>query len=90
MLRPPSLPGRCVPYVGTERWIARLRLNVSAPWRPWQSPGTMAVSGYVTEYATAGGGLTFATVRDAGHMVPRYRPTEALHLFSTWLYSGAL
>ena len=41
-------------------------------------------------YATAGGGLTFATVRNAGHMVPRYRPSQALYLFATWLRGGAL
>jgi hypothetical protein len=40
----------CVPYVGTERWIASLGLDVSVPWRPWQNPNGNGVAGYVTTY----------------------------------------
>lgn len=75
----------CVPYVGTERWIESLQMPVSAQWRPWSAPSTMPVSGYVTVYDTPGGGFTFATMRDAGHMVPRYKPKEARYMISRWL-----
>ena len=75
----------CVPYVGTERWIESLNMRVNASWRPWTAPSTMPVSGYVTTYDTPGGGFTFATMRGAGHMVPRYKPKEARYMISRWL-----
>jgi len=85
----------CVPYVGTSRWIESLELPVSSPWRPWTAPGTMPVTGYVTQYnvsadPTVRAGLTFATIRDAGHMVPRYKPKQAQHMMSRWLSGKAL
>ena len=80
----------CVPYVGTSRWIESLGLPVDAPWRPWTAPGTMPVTGYVTTYSTDGGGFTFATLRDAGHMVPRYKPQQALYMMTQWLSSQPL
>ena len=84
----------CVPYIGTERWIESLNLPVSAPWRPWTVDDRVA--GYVRVYDAASreqeegeqeqnNTFTFATVRDAGHMVPRYKPNEALHLFRHFL-----
>ena len=72
----------CVPHVGTQRWIASLALPEVEAWHPWTAPGTMPVSGYATRYAP---NFTFATVRDAGHMAPRYKPRELLYLFDSWL-----
>jgi len=40
------------------------------------------VGGYVQDYD---GGLSFATVRNAGHMVPYTQPAAALHLLSAFL-----
>lgn len=40
------------------------------------------VGGRITEYE---GGLTFVTVRGAGHLVPLNKPEEALALFSSFL-----
>jgi serine carboxypeptidase-like clade 1 len=87
----------CVPYVGTERWIESLGLPVTSPWRPWTAPGTMAVTGYVTEYNVTRGasppvraGLTFATVRDSGHMVPRYKPAQTQYMIGRWLNGEVL
>ena len=50
----------------------------------------MPVTGYVTAYNVSSdpsvrAGLTFATVRDAGHMVPRYKPKQALYMIHQWL-----
>ena len=50
----------------------------------------MAVTGYVTAYnvstdPSVRAGLTFATVRDAGHMVPRYKPKQAQWMIARWL-----
>jgi serine carboxypeptidase-like clade 2 len=49
---------------GTRRWLRRLGLPVVKSWRPWRS-ATGQVGGYYERYQ----GLTFVTVRDAGHMV---------------------
>ncbi|KAH8074265.1 serine carboxypeptidase [Aureococcus anophagefferens] len=67
----------CVPHVGTQRWIASLALPEVEAWHPWTAPGTMPVSGYATRYVP---NFTSATVRDAGHMAPRYKPREPLPL----------
>lgn len=40
------------------------------------------VGGRITEYE---GGLTFVTVRGAGHLVPLNKPEEALALFRSFL-----
>ena len=42
----------------------------------------MSVSGYASTFAP---NFTFATVRDAGHMSPRYKPKEVLFLIDRWL-----
>ncbi|PNW79430.1 hypothetical protein CHLRE_09g414800v5 [Chlamydomonas reinhardtii] len=69
-----------VPVVGTRRWVASLRLKEKSPWRPWTAGGQ--VGGYVVEYAQ---GLTFATVRGAGHMVPYVQPARAAKLARSFL-----
>lgn len=35
-------------------------------------------------------GLTFATVRNAGHMVPYTQAERAYHLFSHWVHGQEL
>lgn len=80
----------CVPYVGTQRWIASLDLAVVTPWHPWTSVGphdTGLVAGYTTTYAH---NFTFVTLRDAGHMAPRYKPTQALHMIKSFLHGQPL
>jgi serine carboxypeptidase-like clade 2 len=42
------------------------------------------VGGYQVDYR----GLSFATVRNAGHMVPYTQPGRALHLFKAFLEGG--
>eukprot|EP01062_Namystynia_karyoxenos_P063870 TRINITY_DN5666_c0_g1_i1.p2 TRINITY_DN5666_c0_g1~~TRINITY_DN5666_c0_g1_i1.p2 ORF type:complete len:503 (+),score=127.94 TRINITY_DN5666_c0_g1_i1:78-1586(+) len=78
----------CVPYVGTQRWIESLQLPVDTEWHPWQAEGTIPVSGYATVYGI--NNFTFATIRDAGHMVPRYKPKQMLHLFTHFLNNQPL
>jgi hypothetical protein len=53
-----------LPVVGTRRWVAGLGLPTKSAWRPWLSL-TGQVGGHVIVYE----GLTFASVRNAGHMV---------------------
>ena len=54
---------------GTRRWLRKLGLPVKLQWRPWKS-ATGQVGGYYEVYD----GLTFATIRDAGHMVQTLTP----------------
>ncbi|RHZ10768.1 hypothetical protein DYB31_010106 [Aphanomyces astaci] len=57
-----------VNFIGTERWIASpngLHLPVTQKWKSWFGPDQQ-LAGYTQEYQ----GLTFKTVKGAGHMVP--------------------
>ena len=69
-----------VPVVGTRTWIASLKLKVKTPWRPWYGWNGQ-VGGYVELYD----GLSFATVREAGHMVPYTQPERAFQMFSNFV-----
>ncbi|XP_071722262.1 serine carboxypeptidase 1-like [Rutidosis leptorrhynchoides] len=69
-----------VPVTSTRYAINLLRIPVQNHWRPWYSKGE--VGGYVVGYK---GGLTFVTVRGAGHLVPSYQPERALTMFSAFL-----
>lgn len=79
----------CVPHVGTQRWIESLGLPVLEPWRPWAPPGGGPPAGYKVRYDAGGpegaSSFTYATLRDAGHMAPRYKPREALHMIRQFL-----
>jgi len=75
-----------VPVTGTRRWIKSLGLDVEESWRPWSIKGQ--VGGYVEVYDRDS--LTFATVREAGHMVPYTQPERAFHLFKSWISGSHL
>ncbi|KAE9448492.1 hypothetical protein C3L33_19589, partial [Rhododendron williamsianum] len=55
-----------VPVSGTRYAVDALNLTVTKPWHPW-SDDADEVSGYTVVYE----GLTFTTVRGAGHQVPQ-------------------
>mmetsp|Transcript_161995 Transcript_161995/g.393484 ORF Transcript_161995/g.393484 Transcript_161995/m.393484 type:complete len:194 (-) Transcript_161995:2-583(-) len=78
----------CVPYVGTKRWIDSLNLPIEKPWRPWAAARGGLVAGYTQIYAGEGiaSTFTYTTVRNAGHMVPRYKPSQALHMIREFLH----
>jgi len=65
--------------------LEELKLNVTKEWRAWFEG--VEVGGCVEEYE---GGLTFASVRGAGHQVPVFAPQQALSLFSHFLLSQPL
>jgi len=75
-----------VNFLGTQSWIKSLRLPVRKHFRKWLGSDGQ-VAGYVTQYE---GGLTFATVKGAGHMVPTDRPRHALDMVSAFLSSTPL
>ncbi|CAL4992683.1 unnamed protein product [Urochloa decumbens] len=69
-----------VPLSSTRRSLAALGLPVKTSWYPWYMVPT-EVGGWSMEYE----GLTFVTVRGAGHAVPQHRPAQALVLFQHFL-----
>jgi len=71
----------CVPNTGSEAWTDSLNLPLVDDWRAWFVNNQVA--GYVREYK----GLTYATIKGAGHMVPQYRPPQAFFFFSNFLQS---
>ncbi|XP_027909699.1 serine carboxypeptidase-like 35 [Vigna unguiculata] len=74
-----------VPLISTRYSLRELNLNVTEKWRVWFEE--REVAGWVEEYE---GGLTFASVRGAGHQVPVYKPQQALSLFSHFLSAQPL
>ncbi|GAB4817916.1 hypothetical protein N2152v2_004962 [Parachlorella kessleri] len=69
-----------VPHTGSEAWTSSLGLQVQQDWRPWHTYDRQ-VAGYAVHYR----GLTYATIKGAGHMVPEDKPLEALTMFERFL-----
>lgn len=68
-----------VPVTATRFSLSHLNLKIKTPWYPWYS-GTQ-VGGWTEVYD----GLTFATIRGAGHEVPLFQPKRAFILFQSFL-----
>ncbi|KAG5573963.1 hypothetical protein H5410_063729 [Solanum commersonii] len=68
-----------VPLIGTRDCVEALNLTLKSPWHSWFL--NKQVAGRVVEYE----GLTFVTVRGAGHLVPLYKPSEGLALIHSFL-----
>ncbi|KAM7508362.1 hypothetical protein LguiA_018815 [Lonicera macranthoides] len=68
-----------IPVTSTRFSIDALKLPTASPWRAWYDDGQ--VGGWTQEYE----GLTFVTVRGAGHEVPLHKPKQALRLFKSFL-----
>ena len=78
----------CVPYIGTQSWTADVardnHYTIEQAWHPWTVDGQ--VGGYVSEWRTDDDKqFTFATVYDAGHMVPKDQPVKGLALFDRFI-----
>ncbi|GAU46151.1 hypothetical protein TSUD_401550 [Trifolium subterraneum] len=71
-----------VPVTSSRYAINKLKLPINSAWRPWYSG--KEIGGYVVGYK----GLTFVTVRGAGHLVPSWQPERALTLISSFLYGS--
>ncbi|KAL1210523.1 Serine carboxypeptidase 24 [Cardamine amara subsp. amara] len=68
-----------VPVTATRFSLSHLNLPVKIRWHPWYSGNQ--VGGWTEVYK----GLTFATVRGAGHEVPLFEPKRAFILFRSFL-----
>ncbi|CAN6453500.1 unnamed protein product [Victoria cruziana] len=73
-----------VPVLSTRYSINALELPKIGSWRPWYHH--MQVSGWLQEYE----GLTFITVRGAGHAVPMFKPSSSLALFTSFIAGQSL
>lgn len=71
-----------VPHTGTRRWVFGLpgHDKLHGQFGPWTIDGQIA--GFVAHFRS---GLTFATVKGAGHMVPQTNPATALELLDRFL-----
>ncbi|KAF7127262.1 hypothetical protein RHSIM_Rhsim11G0168200 [Rhododendron simsii] len=69
-----------VPVSSTRYSIEALNLKVVKAWHPW-----LDAIGEVAGYEVVYNGLTFATVRGAGHQVPQFKPQRALGLLKKFL-----
>ncbi|KAJ7260949.1 carboxypeptidase C [Mycena haematopus] len=85
-------------YMGNERWLEVLDSSfqneyVAATSIPWVTAGSGKLAGTVRSAGGKGftaGNVTFATVFEAGHMVPFDQPEAALDLFSRWISNTPL
>ncbi|XP_043706099.1 serine carboxypeptidase II-2 [Telopea speciosissima] len=68
-----------IPVTSTRLTINTLKLPTVSPWRAWYDDGQ--VGGWTQQYL----GLTFVSVRGAGHEVPLHRPKLALTLIKAFL-----
>ncbi|XP_058114006.1 serine carboxypeptidase II-2-like isoform X2 [Magnolia sinica] len=68
-----------IPVTSTRYWVDALNLPTVIPWHAWYDNGQ--VGGWTQVYK----GLTYVTVRGAGHEVPKHKPRAALTLFSAFL-----
>ncbi|KAM3714377.1 hypothetical protein ACB098_01G329600 [Castanea mollissima] len=68
-----------IPVTSTRLSLRHLNLTIKTRWYAWTADDQ--VGGWTEVYDQ----LTFATVRGAGHMVPKFQPTRALVLFKSFL-----
>ncbi|KAG2398051.1 Serine carboxypeptidase-like 34 [Vigna angularis] len=73
-----------VPVTGTRYSLQKLGLRIVEDWTPWYT--SKQVGGWRTIYD----GLTFVTIRGAGHQVPTYTPEPALQLLQHFLANQKL
>ncbi|WJX26886.1 sinapoylglucose--choline O-sinapoyltransferase [Trifolium repens] len=69
-----------ITFLGTQAWIRSLNYSIVDDWRQWHT--NEQVAGYTRTYSN---GMTFATVKGAGHTAPEYLPQECFAMFSRWI-----
>ncbi|GKF02626.1 serine carboxypeptidase 24-like protein [Tanacetum coccineum] len=73
-----------VPVTATRFSFSHLNLTVETQWYPWY------INGQVGGWSEVYNGLTFATVRGAGHEVPLLQPQRGFLLFQSFLAGKSL
>ncbi|KAF3322310.1 serine carboxypeptidase-like 34 [Carex littledalei] len=73
-----------VPVTSTRYTLHKLGLKTVQEWKPWYAG--QQVGGWTVMYD----GLTFVTIRGAGHEVPEFKPRQALELAKFFLANEQL
>lgn len=73
------------PFIGTQAWIRSLNYSIVDNWRSWIVQGQVA--GYTRTYSN---GMTFVTVKGAGHTPAEYKPEGCYHMFEKWVSGNPL
>ncbi|KAJ1702067.1 hypothetical protein LUZ63_001846 [Rhynchospora breviuscula] len=73
-----------VPVTSTRYTLNKLGLKTVQEWKPWYSG--QQVGGWTVVYD----GLTFVTIRGAGHEVPEFKPTQAREVIKHFLANEQL
>ncbi|XP_056169086.1 serine carboxypeptidase-like 34 [Syzygium oleosum] len=73
-----------VPVTSTRYALNKLGLNITENWRAWYKG--REVGGWTMTYE----GLTFVTVRGAGHQVPTFAPKRSLQIIRHFLANSKL
>nr|AFK36150.1 unknown [Lotus japonicus] len=73
-----------IPVTSTRYTLKKLGLKIVEDWTPWYT--SRQVGGWTVEYD----GLTFVTIRGAGHQVPTFAPKQALQLIRHFLVDKKL
>ncbi|KAI3846218.1 hypothetical protein MKW92_031860 [Papaver armeniacum] len=73
-----------VPVTSTRYTLNKLALNITLHWSPWYNQ--KQIGGWTIVYE----GLTFVTVRGAGHQVPTFAPKRSLQLIRHFLANKRL
>lgn len=68
-----------VPFTGTQKWLPKLNMAITEPYRKWVVNEQTA--GYVQSYES----MVFATVMGAGHMAPQWKREQSFILFNAFL-----
>ncbi|GAX75400.1 hypothetical protein CEUSTIGMA_g2844.t1 [Chlamydomonas eustigma] len=69
-----------IPFTATRTWVYGMGLHELSPYSAWKVDDQVA--GFTVSFTS---GLTFATIKGAGHMAPQTNPKETLHLISRFL-----
>lgn len=90
---------RVLVYVGAYdwicNWIGNERWTLALPWSGQEQFANQPLTEWYVNGAVAGrtrsaAGFTYATVNEAGHMVPYDKPEEALEMVNRWLAGATL
>ncbi|GLT98108.1 hypothetical protein SLE2022_156300 [Rubroshorea leprosula] len=73
-----------IPSIGTTQWIKKLNLTMVDDWRPWLLDGQIA--GYTIKYSENGYGLTYASVKRAGHRPQEYKRRQCYDMFDRFIH----
>ncbi|KAL0572049.1 hypothetical protein V5O48_009907 [Marasmius crinis-equi] len=76
-------------WIGNERWTLDLEWSGGESFRE-ENLREWVVDGKVAGKTRSFSGFTFATVDAAGHMVPAFKPKEALELVNRWMAGKSL